>query len=333
MLLPSDAEIPQNSLDSIPLDQQVWDDYNTGRVLVSALQARRVAGCVPPASTWSEYGPIVENEVATGLATTQGNLSTQAQQLTDIQDVIDLGGAYITQEDINTAPLADPIGSANGGTGPIYTPAQIAAATTSPVNNTLAVSFHPNRRRRILASRQGVDLTGGGWAFRPECHGCAAAPDLHRTSPRVAMEPAFRWQVSGFGRGRGPVGQIAALRRAGIDCGGACLIGSNTPANHDMGTAFSGRARCSPAFGCFGGRGGRGCSNFLVLPAGSERMRAAPRRSVERLPQDRRRQYPRTDGAAGGDHQRQRDNASPSLTGTGDRTQSEPRTPLLVDPE
>ncbi len=162
MLLPSDAEIPQNSLDSIPLDQQVWDDYNTGRVLVSALQARRVAGCVPPASTWSEYGPIVENEVATGLATTQGNLSTQAQQLTDIQDVIDLGGAYITQEDINTAPLADPIGSANGGTGPIYTPAQIAAATTSPVNNTLAVSFHPNRRRRISASRQGVDLTGGG---------------------------------------------------------------------------------------------------------------------------------------------------------------------------
>jgi hypothetical protein len=161
MLLPSDAPIPQNALDSIPLDQQNWDDYNTGRVLVSAMEARRVASCVPPASTWSEYGPIVENEVATGLATTQANLSTEAQTLSDLQNAIDAGGAYITDSDINTAPIAEPLGSAGGGLGPIYTPSQIAAATTSPVNNTLAVSFHPNRRRKISASRQGVDLTGG----------------------------------------------------------------------------------------------------------------------------------------------------------------------------
>jgi hypothetical protein len=166
MLLPSDSSIPQNSLDPIPLDEQNWDDYNTGRVLVSGIIARTDARCVAPESSFAQFGPVVQATVGDALAASSLNLSIQS---TATQAVINQAagqGAVITDDDIASAPQATTLGSTAGqngsagsagypwsggghgaGSESVYTPAQIAAATTTPRDWTDSVIFHPHVRK------------------------------------------------------------------------------------------------------------------------------------------------------------------------------------------
>lgn len=167
MLLPSDAPIPQNSLDSLPLDEQNWDDFETGRVLVSGIIARVDARCSAPASSFTEFGPVVESTVADALQAAQTNLSIQSTATQDVINTAAGSGAVISDDEISSAPNATTLGSTPSGTGgadttPVYSPGQIAAATTSPRNWAQTQVFKPHPRSKYLTrSMQGVPIGGG----------------------------------------------------------------------------------------------------------------------------------------------------------------------------
>jgi hypothetical protein len=232
MLLDSDAPIPQNSLDSLPLEDQEWNDYSAGRVLVSGIVARTDARCAAPASSFSQFGPLVQQAVADSLDSAQTNLSMQTQQTQQAIDLASSTGATIADDEMAAAPVAVPLGSTSTTTGgaaspassgqSVYTPAQIAQATVSPKNWPDTLTFKGRTPRLLSRSKTGI-LIGGG-------SGTAASGDTRaraRTPAAVGEFPGARWGRSGGsspgrcgGIGGNPGGKLLLFAGLGLIAAG-----------------------------------------------------------------------------------------------------------------
>jgi hypothetical protein len=189
MILDSDAPIPQNSLDGIPLAEQDWEDYRTGEILVSGIIARTDARCSAPSESFAEFGPVIQSTVADSLAA-QSNLSIQSAASQNALNQAAGSGAVITDEELASAPVTTTLGSTPVTGGPsggqsVYTDAQIAAATNHPVNWAKTHEFRPNRPSRHLSNSRVGALIGGG------------------------AESSQGWKTGGHGQ-RGPGGNFPA---------------------------------------------------------------------------------------------------------------------------
>src|SRR5579863_8986204 len=101
----SDGEIGQNSLEMIPFEDQEYNDFCTGEILVSALKARSDYECTyPTPETFASLGPLLQDEVAQSIQSAQANIQTQTAITQQYIDSI--SAPVISDAAISSAPNA-----------------------------------------------------------------------------------------------------------------------------------------------------------------------------------------------------------------------------------
>lgn len=189
MLLDADSQIPQNSLQGVPLDEQLFSDYDAGRVLVSGIEAATVARCAAPASAMAPYGPVMETEAVTALSLAAVGQSAAAT-LEQAVSAAAGAGATISDQDVQNGPNVTPLGSQ--GAVPVFTEAQILAASSQPRNNANDMIFRPHQPRRAARDRVGQLIGPGGEQLVWASHGRGGQPG-QRFTQNGARFPGAPW--------------------------------------------------------------------------------------------------------------------------------------------
>ena len=166
------GEIGQNSLEMIPFEDQEYDDYCTGEILVSAVKARTDYQCMSGSSPESflSLSPVIAQEVSNSVQLAQQNNASMASIN---QTTVDAASSpVITDDQIQDAPDAVSLGSANA-LGP-FTPGQLSAARRDPVNWPGSLTIQGSmqrsmqmRRNQALARRRGTSAAGTAGGLQP----------------------------------------------------------------------------------------------------------------------------------------------------------------------
>ena len=145
MLVPANSPIPQNSLMPPPADEQLAQAYRAAQVIAAGYTARAASSCGAPADSFAALGGnVLVQEVLTEQQTADQYLSNQTQILAPAISQMSGQGAIISDSDIANAPqIVTPGGSSS------ITQAQIAAATSAPIDWTQVDVFQPRYKATL----------------------------------------------------------------------------------------------------------------------------------------------------------------------------------------
>lgn len=130
-LLGSDSEIGANSLEMLSIEEQEFDDYCAGEILISGIKARADYQCTTASpESFASLGPSVQAEASNAAIQTRQNIASQSSMTLDL--VNSYSAPVIQDDQIAGAPNAQPVGSA-GATSP-FTQRQLDAAQNQPIN-------------------------------------------------------------------------------------------------------------------------------------------------------------------------------------------------------
>lgn len=150
-LLDAGAEIGPNSLEMYPMEEQEFNDYCAGEILISAEIARADYQCTTASpESFASLGPFIQEEVAESTVLTQSNL--QAQTSITQQTVDAMTAPIISDEDIASAPNAVSVGSPQALSP--FTPRQLDAARHDPIDWPGQLTVQASMRRATIQRRQ-----------------------------------------------------------------------------------------------------------------------------------------------------------------------------------
>jgi hypothetical protein len=191
MILPANSPIPQNSLMPPPADEQLWNTYRAAQVIAAGITARAASSCGAPSDSFMDIGGnVLVQEVLTEQQVVDQYLSGQTQILAPAISQASGQGAIISDADIAGAPQVVAPGA---GTSAI-TQAQIAAATSAPIDWTQTEIFRPKYK---------ADLKYWG------------VPQTPMARPAVANFPGVPWAVPSSSAG-GQCGNPGAIPKWGL---------------------------------------------------------------------------------------------------------------------
>jgi hypothetical protein len=146
MLVPANSPIPQNSLMPPPADEQLYNTYRAAQVINAGITAQAASSCGAPADSFQSIGGnVLVQEVLTEQQAVAQYLQSHTQMLAPAISLASGQGALISPADIASAPQV-----VTTGTGaPAITQAQIAAATSAPVDWTQMMTFKPRYQANL----------------------------------------------------------------------------------------------------------------------------------------------------------------------------------------
>jgi hypothetical protein len=146
MLVPANSPIPQNSLMPPPADEQLYNTYRAAQVINAGITAQAASSCGAPADSFASVGGnVLVQEVLTEQQAVDQYLQSHTQMLAPAISLMSGQGAMISPADIANAPQV-----VTAGTGaPAITQAQIAAATSAPVDWTQMMTFKPRYQANL----------------------------------------------------------------------------------------------------------------------------------------------------------------------------------------
>ena len=180
MIVPANSPIPQNSLMPPPAHEQLSQAYRAAQVIAAGYTAHAASSCSAPPQSFAEFGTDIVQEVSAELQRAQEGLIFQSSTLIPVLQSASGSGAVISDDDISSAPQIIGTGQSSGGSPSqsVYTPGDIAAATTSPVNWADSMVYHPGQAnyparlrppqqlqvgRRALDVRPSAKFPGTAW--------------------------------------------------------------------------------------------------------------------------------------------------------------------------
>jgi len=144
MIVPANSPIPQNSLLPPPADEQLAQAYRAAQVIAAGYTARAASSCGAPADSFASLGGnVLVQEVLTEQQTVDQYLSNQTQILAPLISANSGQGAVISDADISSAPQVVTTGTK------ALTQAQIAAATSAPIDWTQTEIFRPRYKANL----------------------------------------------------------------------------------------------------------------------------------------------------------------------------------------
>jgi hypothetical protein len=154
MLVPANSPIPQNSLLPPPADEQQWQTYRAAQIIAAGITARAASSCGAPADSFASLGGnVLVQEVLTEQQAVDQYLQSHTQMLEPAISLASGQGALISPADIASAPQ---VVTGSGDTTAI-TQAQIAAATSAPIDWTQTQTFKPRYQANL--NRQAVQMS------------------------------------------------------------------------------------------------------------------------------------------------------------------------------
>lgn len=143
-------EIGPNNLEMYPEEEQEFNDFCTGEILVSAVKARADYECTYAGpEAFASLGPLIQAEVQNSIDLTQDNIQSQTSITQD--SINALCAPIISTQTIQSAPDAVSVGSPSALTP--FTQRQLDAARKDPINWPATLTIQATMQRTALIRR------------------------------------------------------------------------------------------------------------------------------------------------------------------------------------
>jgi hypothetical protein len=143
-------DVGMNSLEMIPFDEQEYNDFTTGEILVAAVKSKADFLCTyPTAESFASFGPSIQSEVQNSIDLAAQNVQTQTAITQESIDA--MCAPVISDAAISGAPNAVPVGSATAPSP--FTKRQIDAANGDPINWPATLTIQASMQRTIQIRR------------------------------------------------------------------------------------------------------------------------------------------------------------------------------------